>query len=512
MSFEVGQVIIDRFQITQILPECAQLLRFQAKDRSTDQLVEIITPSNSARLRPNATPFFLSSHKHQTQPSAIWIGESESRSIAVYPYPLTPLTAIPKLGHEEGAQFARYALSELKQNADAFSEGLRLSDLCVDAQNQIVLRPSGITPKESNIKIDMAATSGTPLQKSLYGLGILLFGMLSTPIKAATPSEREQIRQNPPRLKLQRPDIPEELDQLIAQLLHPDPEKRELSLEKSHPVDPILLPQKESETASKPTSTGTIQFPEVQRDLSLPTWLIFCKEKTLPINIARRIAAISQLDPKGITTNSHLLPLCGADTESEANRKADLIRKSGIDVEVRHKRSGINPFVVFGITLFLSALSLLSIFGLGLPGIALAAIIFLVGTLVSASIGVRGNGKNQKLHRAWNELLSPRGVDQSILQGRASTQSARRAIMSSPLPSLAKIDLYESLDEMDDILDDHHESNTALPSTLLEDIRSASMELELAVQDQSTEHVGLAQKTKAKTALVQELSKQMRSL
>ena len=118
----------------------------------------------------------------------------------------------------------------------------------------------------------------------------------------------------------------------------------------------------------------------------------------------------------------------------------------------------------------------------------------------------------QQYYQQWNELHSPRGTDKTILQGRLATQAARRAIISSSLPDIAKLDLYSSIDEMDDILDSHHDSSSKLPKKLLEDICSASGEIEGAVQDQSVELTDLTKKTKAKTALVQELSRQMRSL
>ena len=126
----------------------------------------------------------------------------------------------------------------------------------------------------------MAKTNGTPLQKSLYGLGVLLFGMLSNPLKAQKPSELEQIQRNPPALKDQRPEIPDELNQLVSQLLHPNPSQREQALALAHPTEAILLPKTTSTSATTPIKQKQVILPDVHRDLSLPTWLIFCKEKS----------------------------------------------------------------------------------------------------------------------------------------------------------------------------------------------------------------------------------------
>ena len=84
--------------------------------------------------------------------------------------------------------------------------------------------------------------------------------------------------------------------------------------------------------------------------------------------------------------------------------------------------------------------------------------------------------------------------------------------MSSSLPEIAKMDLFASIDEMDDILDNHQETSADLPQRLLNDINTACSDIEEAVRDQSLTNADLAAKTREKTALVKQLSKQMRSL
>ena len=82
--------------------------------------------------------------------------------------------------------------------------------------------------------------------------------------------------------------------------------------------------------------------------------------------------------------------------------------------------------------------------------------------------------------------------------------------MNSTIPELAKIDLHATIDEIDDIIDGHHETETPLSDTLLHDILTTCAELtsELSSSQQENHMLNIRKKTQQ----IQQVARKMRSL
>ena len=82
--------------------------------------------------------------------------------------------------------------------------------------------------------------------------------------------------------------------------------------------------------------------------------------------------------------------------------------------------------------------------------------------------------------------------------------------MNSTVPELAKIDLHASIDEIDDIIDGHHETQTPLSENLLRDILTTCSELTIDLSSTHQENHML--NIRKKTQQIQKVARKMRSL
>jgi hypothetical protein len=272
-------------------------------------------------------------------------------------------------------------------------------------------------------------------------------------------------------------------------------------------VEPIILPISEKEKKEKriPSSTSP-KAVNVRRDLPLPQWLVFCTEKQIPLSIARRVSIFSGLDPQSISKNSNLLPLAGADTETEAQKMADKITEMGISSHVVHQHTGPSLAGIIGGSLVLSV----GAFALGLS-LFLIVLPIVLGISGVIAAGIFRANKVQKYYKKWNESRAPAGMSNEILQGRVAAQEARKAIVNSTLPDLAQIDMHNAIDEIDDILDGYHETKTDIPPQLYTEIHETCAILAHDIKENSQQEHSI-QQLRAKSQQVQKLARQMRSL
>ena len=509
MTLKIGDRIRDRFEVIEKSPVQEDLLRFIGIDHHTGEHVELLCPSAKAKIRFGNTQHFETSHKNQNPPP-VWQGTLSNTPVAIYTRCNQSLAALPKISIDNGMHALQSLLGDLRNSPNAFPEGIRPRDLVVNQDQHLKLQTSGIIPDINKARPEIYQSEGTPLQKSLYSLGWLIFCMLTPPPKIASRSDFEAISQSPPRLSEFYPHVDPNLVELLSILMSSQPEHRELALQKYAEVPPFVLeslPQPSVPVESSPQMVSQPQShvsAHAHRDIPLPNFLVFCSEKSIPLEIARRVAAIAQLDPIAITSNSDQIPLAGADTQSEAEKMAQTLSDIGLTTRVQPKNKAPNPLLVLGSGLGLGAVSFFFNFWIGI----LFVLLGFAGALAS---GLYSANKAQKYYTFWNEVIAPRGMHPSLLSARTETQNVRRHIMASSLGDIAKMDLHSAIDEIDDIIDDHHQSNTPLSQQLQQEIASACAELSQTLKDESTaSQIGLNIRKKSK--LIQSVANQMRSL
>lgn len=503
MSNSMQELIAQRFRIT-LSTTIGDATFYNTTDEQLVQSGQAISPSQTAQLRQGAEDFFRNTHQQQ---NPIWMGKHKQSLTAIYGTALTPIESIPSLSFEDAEQLLHNLVEQIKPQPHLFSHGIRTTDLGINEDGHMIVRASGILPKINHVRPEIISTEGTPQQKALYGIAVHVFSSLSDLPSIENKRALEDFQQRPPVLLEIFPDAPESLSNLLSIMMHPSPQKREeaFSMVEQRPPLVLSIPTMPPPIAHKESSTS---LPDIntRRDLPLPQWLVFSQTKSIPINVARRIAVFSGIHPNSITTNSHLYPIGGAETQEEAQRIAQRMIESGIDASVHHQDAGPKVSAVLIGTCILGLLSYL--LSLGIFAIILP---ILLGFAISIVIGFFSSNKKQQYYKKWNKIHNPASVHKSILQGQQMTQNTRKSIMNSAVPELAKIDLHASIDEIDDILDGYHETQTPIPSDMLDDIHTTCSELiaELGKNNQQENRILNIRK---RTQQVQRIARKMRSI
>lgn len=504
MSFEVHDTILQRFQVLN-KEQIDDIIFGHASDAAHNINCHLICPAPNAQIRQGATEYFEQVHAAQNPPP-IWQGIHNKSLMAIYETPLHPITELPSLSLEEGEQLLHNLLKQLQNNPNAFLGGIRLSDMGANEDGHLVLRASGVIPKENHALPKIEQSTGTPLQKALYSIGIHVFSMVSQLPSIQNKNQLALFQQNPPSLLVSQPKAAPDFAHRLSLLMHPDPQKREEALLNIQESPPLSLPQRQAKVTTPVQQNHIYSLQDTRRDLPLPQWLVFCEEKSIPLSIARRIAIFSEIDAQAITQNSHTIPLAGADTESEAQKISNQMNALGLHTYIRSQKSAQNLSLILGGGFALGIIA--SILSLGLFLIILPIIFGVFGAM---ALGFFQSNTTQQFYKKWNETHAPLGTAEHILIGRKATQQARKAIINSQLPELAQIDTHNALDEIDDILDDYHETQSPLPPQLLQEISDTCANLIQDIQQADTKEHSFHQVRK-QSQLVQKLARQMRSL
>lgn len=502
MSNSNHDLIAQRFAITSTT--LINDVTFHDTTDTQSKMGQAISPTPSAQLRKGAEEYFRSTHNQK----AIWQGKHQQSLVAVYDEPLSPITIMPTLSFDEANQLLSNLIVQAQEEPHPFIHGLRTTDLGINKDGHMIIRASGVLPKTNHVRPEIIETQGTPLQKALYGIAVHVFSTLTSLPTIESKRALEEFQTHPPVLADILPDAPQHLSTLLTTMMHPSPEMREEALIMMEEHPPLVLPIPDSDTVQPHREESQAILPTIntRRDLPLPQWLIFSKEKSIPINVARRISVFSEIHPNSITTNSLRIPLAGADTQEEAQRIAQRIVETGVDVEVRHQDSAPKISTVFGASLLLSFASYLlasSPFMIILP--------IILGIAITITLGFFSSNKKQQAYKKWNESHAPENVHSSILQGQHVTRNARKAIISSAVPELAKIDLHASIDEIDDILDGYDETQTAIPTAMLNEIHATCSDL-IADLNETNQQENRILNIRKRTQQVQKIARQMRSL
>ena len=503
MSISTHDTIAQRFTVTNTT-QYGDVVFGTTSDEHSSSYGCAISPTPNAQLRKGAEDYFRQIHAQQ---NPLWQGTNNQALVAIYQNHLTPLDTLPRLSFEDAEQLLHNLLDQIQTSSHLFPHGIRMTDMGLNEDGHLILRASGVLPKDNHVRPEIITTQGTPLQKSLYSIAIHILSTLAPLPTIESKRQLEEFQSQPPQLSSISPDASQQLSSLLSTMMHPDPSKRDEALQHLRNHDPLSLSIPSASITTETAKKQTRSLPQIntRRDLPLPQWLIFSKEKRIPINIARRVSVFSGIMPNRITTDSHQIPIAGADTESQAQRIAKSIQEAGVQVEVRHQDTGPKVSSILGLSVFLSAISYALSFGLFITILPL-----LLGFATAVALGFFSANRKQHAYSLWNETHAASDTHQSILQGQQITREARKSIMNSAVPELAKIDLHATIDEIDDIIDGHHETQTPLSESLLSDILTTCSELTEELTSSQEENHML--KIRKKTQQIQKVARKMRSL
>ena len=269
MSISVGDTLANRFVLEHALPSTPDILRYRGLDTQTQSAVEIIIPSATALIRPQQREFFLQTHKenqgHSGYLSCLFCAEEKATPYAVYPAIAGIVQEDLRLDLEKGQQVLQYLHGILQQHPLPAEEGLQPSNLIVDKEGSLLLRPNGIVPKRSKITFDVH-THPERIEDQQFSLAMIIY--------CATfgiPELRKRVDflnwiENPPSLETLNPDIAPELNGWLTAMI-----KGEATSVPSLESCSINLPNEATvSTTTAPTQMVITHSSQAKEDLEMP--------------------------------------------------------------------------------------------------------------------------------------------------------------------------------------------------------------------------------------------------
>ncbi|MBM74925.1 MAG: hypothetical protein CMK59_05965 [Proteobacteria bacterium] len=470
-----------------------ELLVYEGLDEATGQKVEIIRPSKRAQMRHGGETFFLETqHSAGSNPSEqkpLWVGQDEKGPLAIFSEPLQPYSNID-LTPDEAMHILRWLVPALNISAQGFSKGLRPADLGLTKEGQLWLRPSGILPTDSLSDIDPYKTQGTSLEQAIYGLGLILYESLTEKLRFTKKSALEQFKNATPSLRTRRPNLPEDLIEIIDTMLDSIPQSRIAVISKIEACSepPILnIPEKKTPlpnvVTTKPVQQRTSHTSLVKEDTPLPRHVLLLNTKSLPDAIRRNASALANIDDETLRLNMNQdkpLPIAGTALEPHAEALQALLKEHGIKTEIQSlKPNIILPSITTSLAFFCFYL-LWTMGGL----LFMISGSFLIG--LSFLLFFR-QGDRSSLQKSWNDLHLGVSRPEHFQQSEDLLQNARASILRSQLPQIAQIELLSSIDELQNGLSLKMNSGSELTLEELEKIQKTSNELINSAQSFSLE-------------------------
>lgn len=506
-------IVLGRFQVEEKLPAQGELLRWSAVDHTTGMAVEIHQPAPPVWVRPSAEETFIAAKDGVVSTGALqaplaW-GEHAGRPLAIYPssrrWPRSPLTAT------QVTAVAEWLIPAVCASGEALSGRLTPDDLALEKDGSVVLRPDGVARKRSLAVPDpyLAPGSGSPAQRALYGLGVVLFEAATgtEPFSARTIQDLERQQQSPRRPSSVNTDLPLQLDALILGLLSPHPADRTAAIRGLPEGGPVALQlpaapdaapsaeaRSQSRSPSPPSKTGA------RRDLPKADWQVVAQPSSLPISIRRRLAALADIPEAAMSQAAEegvLLPVGGAETQAAAQGIMTRLAVSGAELSVqRLHASTLAPKLTIAALMLPVALAALGLLAAGLIGVSMVwpAIVVVaslalavVGSFVALGVMFRRR-KSGPLRRGH---LLVQGSYPALDPLREQLRETRRALLTSELSTPARVDLLTAADDIEAILSGADaEERQRLLETLV-DIQDAAS----SPQDRSAEKtIALAQR------------------
>lgn len=485
------------------------LRRWEATDRRSDTLVELVCARAHALLRPGARDQFDQvSFDHPAVLPVLARLETDHGPVLVRPRIQGTLVDV-RLEPAEALALAEWLLPAIAAGGGAFGGELRPEDIAVDLDGRPRLaairlpRPESLSRVPTHRAPEVLAGEKPTVASDLFGLGVLLFRAVSgtEPWPAGSVNQLRRRETEAPRLSELRP-VPPELDELVARLLALDPEVRRTALdlhaaEVTSPEPPRLVLDHAHDA---PAVRGT---PITQRPVPAtnPPWVVVAPLAGADRGTLRRIALRSGVDPAAVeraAQRGQEWVVETADSDGEAHRLARRLQAAGVPAEARSTRA---PAVAQWVLLTLAALAPAPF--VGFP----AAWGFLAIAAVSAAFAARAVGRTFPVARARMALAARQQAPAAGgPEGRAWALE-RRLRDAEHLPAALRADLREAIEALVESLERIGATEAELPAEArserraLQDQRAAitrqltRLELELAragaelLVDGESEHV-----------------------
>lgn len=488
MGLREGELVLGRFEVIEVLPSWGELRRYAARDTVTGAVIDLQQPADEVRIRPGAAARFreattnLPEHPAVSRPLAA--GEHKGAPVAAYPQ-ASAWHRHPTLDHDALRRLAGWLGSGAVLAGDALGSALRPEDLAIRPDGTPVIQATGVQPKDSRAVPDpfRPPGEGTPQDGALYGLGLLLFEAATgtRPFSPKTLSDLARQQQHPPRARTVRPDLPADLDGLIAALMSPDPAARRAALPQLRAAEPphlsAELPEPEPPPSGAPVDElGIVVTREptqrgARRDVPMAAWVVEATLDGVPESLRRRLAALAELPDEALAraaAEGVPVPVASARSEAEAEALAETMAAASVPLQVRPTQQR-SPLVLGGLgAVALGLVGLLAGGGLAvlgvLPTLVTLALLAVAGLVlgaggIAAGVGSLRSGVPAGLQRGHRIVSDGYPAEPPLV---ARMQEARRALLTSELSKPAQVDLLSALDALQE----------ALPSAEREDERA----------------------------------------
>jgi hypothetical protein len=472
---ETGRQVFGRFKITGPLPDVGDLERHAAVEVETGREVELVRPGALAALRPGARDRFReawsgpeASSPPPARLGALVVGELDGRPAAIRPRMHTEWSANLRLTPDQARELAGWVLPALMV-APPPGGTFTPQDLMLDPTGRPWIAPSGTVPKPS-VTAPPLFTPPDPtdadIDQARYGFGVLLYRALSGSWPFEPTGDQAKLRERqrtPAPIRQVAPDIPAQVAQLVDQLVHPDAAIRSRAA-MPPPLSPPVLPLPERAPRPPATTAPAVRPPArtgARRDVPMDAFAIVLDNARATESSRRRLAALLDLPadafhlPSGAPAE---VLVDSANTPEAAAARLDALMAARAPLSI----VGTDPpqqarMLMAGGGAALVLLAPLFGFLTGPVGAGLVAILAL------AALGMGW----QQLSQATSRLDTLRRTGQYVERGpRAApaladgarelgvarkAQAARKAILVGDLPDTVRIDLLQSVDDLEGI-------------------------------------------------------------
>ena len=413
----------------------------------------IIKPTPQILLQSNAQDFFLQTHNCLGSGSAEMTPIMVDRMLDATPFAVYENYRnsfdISTITEEQAWLMLGYLIPSVAINAVPFQHCFHKEDLCLRDDGTLFLLPKGILYEDEIGNMNPYLTEGTPLQRSLYGIGIVLYELLSTPLRFINGDQRATFQQKPTSIGNKNTELSLDLVTTIDTLIHPNPEMRTSVLSKitatDAPTFPIPVKQKQPQkqdiskhhTQNKPMVSNTTSFVPTQAklDLELPPILFVMTNNELPDSIRHRVSALSEIDDDNLRECLLLpkhTPIFGVQNERDLEKYKGYFDEIGIQYVIQRKPSLSIPLLIGFLGIIIG---FFSIYGF---------LLFLLAPIISYVL----YQQHAQYKTQWDELHRPQNRPPHIQNVLDAIQKTQREVIKSSWNALGKLDIYTNLEEL----------------------------------------------------------------
>lgn len=476
-----GPRVLGRYEPTATLPSVGDLQREAGRDSVTGALVEIVRAAPHAALREGSQARFASAWTERVGRHPAWLeplaGPAPGgASVAVRPAISTPWTEGIRLSADDARRIAGWVGGALLADTQGLGGELGQEDLVFDGDGIPRLSPSGLVRVASVARLPhhrpptVHQGPGGDRDAALYGLGALLFHAVTGvwPTEARSPDGLRTAQATPRRARALLPDLPADVDALLAALLDPDPARRAPAIaaviQASPPVvrPTVATPEVAVPAASQGAPAAlrvSRQAPQTSAarvDTALAPWVVvFDRTRATAASLRRLEALLPELPHFALRDGPSAaggVVVASAKTEAEAQDLARTLGRSGAPLDVRSTAAPAVAQAGAAVGWMVAAV-LAPLLGL-LAGGPVVGGIGAVAGLVLALVA----GRTLRQNRAEVRSLSASTLTDPAQLPRLpdgprhvldAVQQARRTLMGGDLSDALRVDLLQSLEDIE---------------------------------------------------------------